>query len=63
MSFLYFLEGIRNPILNALFQFFTFFGEELFVIAAICLLYWCVDKSLAYKVAFSYFAAGLMVQA
>lgn len=63
MSFLYFLEGIRNPVLNALFQFFTFFGEELFVIAAICLLYWCVDKILAYKVAFSYFAAGLMVQA
>lgn len=63
MSFLYFLEGLRTPLLDKIFQFITYFGQELIVVAAVCILYWCLDKKLAYKAAFSYFAAGLMVQA
>ena len=29
MGFLYWLESIRNPVLDVLMQFFTLFGEEL----------------------------------
>lgn len=62
MDFLKLLEGIRTPFFNQLFQFFTFFGEELFVIALLCGIYWCIDKKLAYKISFTYFASGLLVQ-
>lgn len=63
MSFLWFLSEIRTPFLNELMQFSTYFGQELFIIAVICALYWCVDKRFAYLLGFTYFTAGLGVQA
>lgn len=62
MDFLYNLQQIRNPVLDAIFSFFTLFGEELLVIGVLCLTYWCINKKLAYKVCFTYFISGLMVQ-
>ena len=62
MEFLRLLEGIRSPALNTVFQFFTFFGQEMLVLAIICVLYWCLDKKLAYKIALSFFAAGMLLQ-
>ena len=62
MTFLWLLEGIRTPFLNKLMQFITYFGQELIIIAVICTLYWCVDKSFAYLMGFTYFSAGLCVQ-
>lgn len=62
MTFLWLLEGIRNPFLDKLMQFITYFGQELVIIAVICTLYWCVDKRFAYFLGFSYFTAGLAVQ-
>ncbi|KLU69949.1 MAG: hypothetical protein RHS_4216 [Robinsoniella sp. RHS] len=32
------------------------------VLAIICVLYWCLDKKLAYKIALSFFAAGMLLQ-
>lgn len=63
MTFLWFLEGIRTPFLEQLMQFITYFGQELIVIAVICTFYWCADKRFAYLLGFTYFTAGLGVQA
>ncbi len=63
MTFLWILEGIRTPFLDKLMQFITYFGQELIIIAVICAFYWCVDKRFAYLLGFTYFTAGLCVQA
>lgn len=63
MTFLFLLEGIRTPFLDQLMQFITYFGQELIVIAVICTFYWCADKRFAYLLGFTYFTAGLGVQA
>lgn len=63
MSFLRLLEGLRTPFLDQFFQFITYFGQELIILAVICTLYWCVDKRFAYQLGFTYFTAGLCVQA
>lgn len=39
-----FFEGIRTPFLNFVACFFSVFGETLFLIVGICLIYWLVDK-------------------
>ena len=62
MNFLYFIEGIRTPALTWFFRFCTFFGEEIFVLAVVCALYWCIDKKLAYSAGLVFFASGLAVQ-
>ena len=63
MSFLWFLSDLRSPALDFLFQKITTLGQEIFVMAVICWLYWCVEKKLAYILGFSYFTSGLLVQA
>lgn len=62
MEFLWFLESIRTPFLTLFFQFWTLFGEEMLIFGIICLLYWCIDKNLAYKIAFTMFISGMLVQ-
>ncbi len=62
MTFLWLLEGIRTPFLDKLMQLITYFGQELIIIAVICVLYWCADKRFAYLPGFTYFTAGLCVQ-
>jgi len=48
MELLYFLEGIRVPILNEFMLLITKFGEEtLFLVAALTIL-WCADKRRSY---------------
>jgi len=63
MTFLRLLEGIRTPFLDKLMQLVTYFGQEIIIIAVICTFYWCVDKQFAYLLGFTYFTAGLCVQA
>ena len=48
MSFLYFLEGIRNPVLDFFFSFITLFGEETIFMAIGMIVFWCVDKFKGY---------------
>lgn len=62
MEILQFLADHRTPFLDSLFQLITYLGEETFVIAIICWLYWCKDKTLAYAIGFTYFVSGLLVQ-
>lgn len=62
MTFLKLLEEIRTPVLDQFFQLVTYFGQELIIIAVICVLYWCFNKRLAYILGFTYFTAGLLIQ-
>ena len=62
MEFLYFLESIRNVFLDIFFIICTSFGEELVLISLFAVIYWCINKTLAYRIAFSYFLSGIAVQ-
>ncbi len=62
LELLEYFASVRTPFLSSLFQCFTLFGEELVVIIVLCLLYWCFDKELAYRVSFGFFLSGLLVQ-
>ncbi len=44
MEVLYFLEGIRNPVLDVLVQAVTLVGEETFFLALGMFLIWCYNK-------------------
>ena len=48
MELLYWLESIRNPVLDALMLIFTEFGNELLFIVAGLLMFWCIDKKQGY---------------
>lgn len=62
MNVLRILAEFRTPFLDQVFQFITYFGQEIVLIAVICLLYWCIDKRFAYLLGFVYFFSGLFVQ-
>ncbi len=48
MTFLRFLEGLRNPVLDAVMQAITELGGETVFLAIALILYWCVDKHQGY---------------
>ncbi len=48
MEFLYFLEDLRNPVLDFLMQLFTHLGEETVFMAVAMFFLWCVDKFKGY---------------
>ena len=48
MSFLYFLEGIRNSVLDAFFSAITLGGEETVFMAVGMIVFWCVSKYQGY---------------
>ena len=48
MSFLYFLEGLRNPVLDALFSIVTLCGEETVFMAVGLIIFWCFNKNQGY---------------
>lgn len=45
MEFLYLLESIRNPVLDAFFSLVTHLGEELIFMILAVVLYWCFSKT------------------
>lgn len=50
MGFLYFLEGLRNPVLNTFFSLITHLGEETVFLAVSLLVFWCVNKREGYYI-------------
>ena len=50
MEFLYFLEGIRMPVLNEFMLAVTYFGDEIAFLVTALILFWCVDKRQGYYV-------------
>ncbi len=48
MELLYFLEDLRNPVLDFLMQLLTHLGEETVFMAVAMLFLWCIDKAEGY---------------
>ena len=48
MEFLYFLEGIRNPVLDAVMSVITYLGDEIAFLALALAVFWCVSKKRGY---------------
>lgn len=48
MQFLYLLESIRNPVLDAFFSLVTLLGDETLFIAIAISVFWCVNKRTGY---------------
>ncbi len=55
------LEGIRWDFFTTINLIFSVLGEELVVIAILCLIYWCYNKKLGYQLAFSWLISGVIV--
>lgn len=62
MELLWFFEGLRTPFWDTIFRYVTRLGEELTLIVIFCLLFWCINKHIAYVTGFSFFVSGLLVQ-
>lgn len=62
MKFLYILEVIRHPILDAVVSVITYLGDEAFFLLAALLMFWCVDKKRGYLVLSVGFAGTLINQ-
>ena len=62
MAFLYWLEGLRSPVLDAVMQFFTYFGEELVFTVLALVIFWCVDKREGYYLLFVGFVGTILNQ-
>lgn len=52
MDFLYFLENLRNPVLDKIMLFITSFGEELLFMFIAMLVFWCINKRTGYYLLF-----------
>lgn len=61
MEFLRLLESMRTPVGNVIFLLLTVGGEEIMLLGLICITYWCFNKKLAYRMAFSYLPSALAV--
>ncbi len=62
MSVLYFLESIRNPVLDGFFSLVTLFGEEVLFMAIGLIVFWCLDKSQGYYLLCTGFAGVIINQ-
>ncbi len=50
MDFLYLLEKIRNPVLDAIFSVITHIGEETVFLVVALIFFWCVNKREGYYI-------------
>ena len=50
MQFLFFLESIRNPVLDAIMSAVTYLGDEMVFLAVAFTLFWCIDKNFGYYI-------------
>ena len=50
MELLYFLESIRNPVLDAIVSLITHVGGETLFIVIALVFYWCIDKKKGYYI-------------
>ena len=50
-----FIQSFHTPFLDQLFEFITQFGESLFKVMFILVIYWCIDKKLGEYVSYSFY--------
>lgn len=61
MALLELLEHLRNSFLTDLNMVFTVMGEDLLILAIFCLIFWCIDKKLSYRICFISILSGLFI--
>ena len=42
------IQSVASPALDVIFQIITMFGEELFLIPIVALIFWCINKEMGY---------------
>lgn len=62
MELLYLLERIRTPLGDAFFSAITYLGDEAAFIAAVLVMFWCIDKRSGYYLAAVGFLGALLNQ-
>ena len=62
MELLRLIENIRSPFLDVVIGVITSLGEETFVVAVICAMFWCINKRATYITGVVFFLSGLTVQ-
>jgi len=62
MQFLYFLESIRNPVLDGFFSAITYLGDEIAFLVLAIIVYWCVNKSSGLYIMFTGLGGTLINQ-
>lgn len=51
------LQSFRNGFFDALFQFFTMFGEEFIIVGVLGIIYWCYDKKIGEEIGITVFVS------
>ena len=62
IRFLELLANLRSPFFDIVVNGITKFGEEAIVIIILCVMYWCVNKKMAYTTGMVFFSSGIIVQ-
>lgn len=62
MEVLYWLESIRNPVLDTIMQYLTYLGDELLFMLLALAVFWCVDKREGYYLLFVGFFGTIVNQ-
>ncbi len=59
MGFLLFLESVRTPFLDFIFNIITHFGDEAVAVVVLTVFLWCGNKSMAYNMLYcTFFSLG-----
>lgn len=62
MALLYWLESIRNPVLDRIMQTVTYLGDEIFFIIIALFVFWCRNKAQGYYLLFVGFFGTMLNQ-
>lgn len=60
MDLIIFIQGFSSSFLDFFFQLVTMMGEDLFIMAMVGIIFWCIDKKFAYFLAFAYLTTGFI---
>ncbi len=56
------VQQVSSPFFDTLFQGITMLGEEFFYIAALTLVYWCIDKRYGAQLSYVFFLSAVSNQ-
>lgn len=60
MEVLKFIQQIHNPFLDQVFINITKLGEETFLVLALGIIFWCINKKAGYKIGFALLSSTLL---
>lgn len=55
MEIIKFLQSFSSPVLDVFFTLATILGEDIFYTLVLCIIFWCINKKLGYRLGFSLF--------